>query len=56
MGIPTAIERLREDAVSGIDGVTKEQSHLRLPDQAEREFDPQAQPAPDYEFDPRVAW
>lgn len=25
-------------------------------EQAERETDPQAQPAPDYEFDQRVAW
>ena len=27
-----------------------------VPGQAEREADPQAQPAPDYEFDQRVAW
>ena len=29
---------------------------LLVPGQAEREADPQAQPAPDYEFDQRVAW
>ena len=29
---------------------------LPVPGQAAREIDPQAQPAPDYEFDQRVAW
>ncbi|MCQ1548891.1 MAG: hypothetical protein NOF05_08730 [Candidatus Accumulibacter phosphatis] len=29
---------------------------LPLTGQAEREIDPQAQPAPDYEFDQRIAW
>ena len=29
---------------------------LPVPDQAAQEIDPQAQPAPDYQFDQRVAW
>ena len=27
-----------------------------MPDVGQRGFDPQAQPAPDYEFDQRIAW
>ena len=27
-----------------------------MPDAGQRGFDPQAQPAPDYEFDQRIAW
>ncbi len=27
-----------------------------MPDAGQRDFDPQAQPAPDYEFDQRIAW
>ena len=27
-----------------------------MPDAGKDQFDPQAQPAPDYEFDQRIAW